>query len=140
MSKEQILINLSSGTLGAILGTIFGFIGSLYIYYVGSRRRSKEKLIIALIGLKNYQFARIGGIDPDLDQVAAYKRTFHEIYGLYLTYRGTFLCSRGRTEKIWCKYTGNKKCEFVKELFTGPVNNSDVEERIDALLKEIGYK
>ena len=128
--------NLASGFIGSVLGAFVTY----FIYYVSCWRTAKNNLIIKLIGMKNFRFATIEGIDPAIDQVRLYKDSFSEVYGLFLIYRGTFPCFRCNTERIWKKYAGTDGLAILKETHKGLNTNEEAGKRIDILLKEIGYK
>jgi hypothetical protein len=127
------LDNLASGFIGAILGVLASFA----IYFHANWRSARNQLRAKLIDMKSVEAAYVGN---GIDYIARYKATFKEMWNLVLTYRNTLPCFfRGRIDRAWVEYTGNKKGHFP-DSFIAPSQEEAVHQRVDLLLQAINYK
>ncbi len=131
--QSQLLIGLSSGFIGALLGVA----GSFGIFFLSNWRSAKENLRDKLLELKPVTMIHTGA-SPN--RCAQYETSFFAVWKLVFAYRQTLpYCCRRDIDKAWDEYKGGKS-SFGGSMYVGPTSDTQVEKRVKALMKALGYE
>lgn len=124
--------SLVSGILGAIIGVL----GSYGLYFLSRFITARAALRAKLLESREVTVIHDSTSIPPAKW---YSNNFQEVWRLLLEYRETIpFLFRREIDAAWSKYKG-AKTTFLSEHYAPP-SNDDVERRVDALLKAVGYK